>query len=317
MINKLIINNFQSHEKTILKFNPGVNSIIGNSDSGKTAILRALYWVIYNRPSGLAFISYWNRDKNNNPLNKTSVKIISDTYKIERIRQKDFNGYELEINGIRQDPFEAIRMDVPEQIDSVLNLNEVNIQKQMDSPFLLSESAPDVARFLNKTIRLDLIDTILGNAESKRRKINADIKSFDNEIVTIEKELENYTNIEEAEKLNAQLKEIEIEIDSIENEIMEIGNLNNDYKKYLKIIQNYVKIPFKNISLLLEELEEVKKDEIEMKNKIDELNDYQDQYKETDNTIRKLTFELIALEKSLPRNCPYCGYALKEDKCAE
>src|SRR5690554_5109154 len=62
MITSLEIQNFQSHKETLLEFEPGVNVIIGPSDSGKTAILRALYWLVWNRPLGDAFRSSWGGD---------------------------------------------------------------------------------------------------------------------------------------------------------------------------------------------------------------------------------------------------------------
>jgi len=37
----------------------------------------------------------------------------------------------------------------------MFNFDSVNIQKQMDAPFLLSESAGEVARFFNSTIWLE------------------------------------------------------------------------------------------------------------------------------------------------------------------
>ena len=78
MISGLLLKNFQSHKKTILHFHPGVNAIIGKSNSGKTAILRALYWIIYNRPSGISFVSFWNRDKKGNPIEPTLAQIINN-----------------------------------------------------------------------------------------------------------------------------------------------------------------------------------------------------------------------------------------------
>jgi exonuclease SbcC len=68
MIDSLSIQNFQSHEKTELEFDEGINIIIGQSDSGKSAILRALNWVVNNKPNGEAFKSNWGGD--------TKVKII-------------------------------------------------------------------------------------------------------------------------------------------------------------------------------------------------------------------------------------------------
>ena len=39
--------NFQSHANTKLNFDEGVNVIIGPSDSGKTAVIRAMKWIFF------------------------------------------------------------------------------------------------------------------------------------------------------------------------------------------------------------------------------------------------------------------------------
>lgn len=316
MISNLILRNFQSHKKTILNFSPNVNAIIGQSNSGKTAILRGLFWAIYNRPSGLSFISYWNRDKKGNPIKPTSVT-IADKCAIKRIRSSELNGYEI-IDRMEDDPkivLEAIGMDVPEQVEKILNIGEVNIQRQMDAPFLLSESASEVARFLNKEIRLDLIDKILSNAESKRRKYNSDIKQYEVEIESIGKELETFGILDEAERLNNQLNEVETLIEFIEDNIDGLETLNTDYKKYVKIIQNYVKIPFKNIEEIIEQLDETKKEEKGIQENIDKLEEYKSDYREKANNIITYEQDIKKLEKQMPDTCPICGNKLGADKC--
>lgn len=179
MIKTITISHFQSHKLTSLELHPGVNAIVGSSNSGKTAVLRALYWLRFNRPSGVDFVSHWNQDKNGNPVKSTTVDVqLTDSLGIQRRRAKDFNGY------VAYDPrigppgkeLEAVKTDVPEEIESALNMSDVNIQRQMDAPFLLSASSGEVARFFNRIIRLDLIDRVLSTAESRRRKTKQDIE---------------------------------------------------------------------------------------------------------------------------------------------
>jgi exonuclease SbcC len=55
-IKKLSLRNFQSHRETDLEFSPGLNIIVGPSDQGKSAIIRALRWLFYNEPRGTGFI---------------------------------------------------------------------------------------------------------------------------------------------------------------------------------------------------------------------------------------------------------------------
>ena len=86
MIKKLNILNFQSHKDTSLSFAPGVNVIVGASDSGKSAIIRALRWLIWNRPVGDAFRSHWGGE--------TQVVVVTDELDtITRLKEKSGNYY--------------------------------------------------------------------------------------------------------------------------------------------------------------------------------------------------------------------------------
>jgi len=196
MISSLVIQNYQSHLDTTLEFDPGVNIIIGSSRSGKTAVLRALNWNRYNKPAGLAINSYWNRDKKKLP--NAPIKSIVKLGKTNIVRERDktFNGYE--IDGER---YEAIGADVPDYIEKIWNMGEVNIQKQFDQPFLLSESAAEVARFFNKTIHLDKIDTVLSQAETKRQRTNKDIKEKTATLEELHTKIAKYDWIEPANSL--------------------------------------------------------------------------------------------------------------------
>ena len=44
MLKKLILKNFQSHSDSELEFDKGINVICGNSDSGKSSIIRSFIW---------------------------------------------------------------------------------------------------------------------------------------------------------------------------------------------------------------------------------------------------------------------------------
>jgi len=196
MIHSLKLSNFQSHKNTELEFHPGVNVIIGDSRSGKTAILRALNWNRYNKPSGLALNSYWNRDKKN--IKEPFQSIVKfENCEIIRGRSGSFNGYVFDSGKT----LEAIGQDVPEEVEKIWNMSEVNIQKQFDTPFLISESAAEVARFFNKTIKLDKIDKVLASAESKRRKLNSEIAEKSESALGLEKDIESLAWIDKAEIL--------------------------------------------------------------------------------------------------------------------
>lgn len=235
MISSLSLRHFQSHKKTDIEFSPGVNVIIGSSNSGKTSILRALYWAVYNRPSGVSFVSHWNRDKKDNPIKPTRVSVINDSTIISRIRSQELNGYEIGTEGNEQ-KLEAIGMDVPDTIQTAFNLDAVNIQRQMDAPFLLSESAADVARFFNGIIRLDLIDRVLGKAESKRRENNKEKIRLEQEQKTIAGEIELFHWIEDAEKITEKISSIEQRMIANRNAYEAIAEMRDNAQEYSETI---------------------------------------------------------------------------------
>ena len=77
---------FQKHDDTKLEFSPGLNIIIGETDNGKSSIVRAIRWLIENKPSGSKFVQ---RGCDANAVVEIS---FGDTI-IKRVRGKKDNYY--------------------------------------------------------------------------------------------------------------------------------------------------------------------------------------------------------------------------------
>lgn len=148
MITKLVIRNFQAHEKLVIDLDPHVTTVVGQSDKGKSAVLRALRWVALNQPGGEAFI----RDGED----KATVTVEADGKVITRTKGKGVNTYH-----IGDKEFKAFGSDVPPEIAALLNVSELNFQGQHDGPFWFSETAGEVSRKLNEIINLGVIDSVL------------------------------------------------------------------------------------------------------------------------------------------------------------
>jgi exonuclease SbcC len=189
MIESLHITNFQSHADTNMEFHSGVNIIVGSTDSGKSAIIRAIHWISRNRPSGNAIRSWWEGE--------TSVTIKTEENAVSRIKGKT-DLYKL-TGRERSLKFKAFGSNVPEEITEVLNLNEVNIQYQLDSPFLLSETPGKVAEHFNKVAKLDKIDISTSNINSAIRKLTSDIDYQEGQVETLKEELDKFIHLEKFE----------------------------------------------------------------------------------------------------------------------
>ncbi len=190
MIRSLHLLNFQSHKASHLEFDPGMNIVIGPSDSGKTAIIRALRWLVWNRPSGDSIRSTWGGE--------TRVEVSIDEIKIERIKVKSGDMYVLRNEQNVQD-FKAFRTDVPSEISQALNLNGVNLQQQMDSPFLLSDTSGEVAKHFNKVAHLDQIDSGLKNVQSWLREIDRTISSKEEQLIQAGEDLKEFEHLDKFE----------------------------------------------------------------------------------------------------------------------
>ena len=202
MIEKIEIHNFQSHKATALELDAKVNTLQGNSDCGKSAVLRALHWLIFN-PAGDYFISDWAR-KGKTQTAPCEVIVHANGHKIVRRRDKDFNGYYLD-----DEMFEATRNTVPKKISDILNLGEVNVQRQLDPPFLLSMSAGEVSRYINNLVNLTRIDTWTSAANSRERKLRQDVDAAFESVENARKKVESYSFLPRLEELSDIMESLE------------------------------------------------------------------------------------------------------------
>jgi DNA repair protein SbcC/Rad50 len=232
MINTLKINNFQSHENSLLEFDPGVNIIIGKSDSGKTAILRALKWLITNKPSGDSFRSSWG--------GKTEIGISThEGNKVARIKDKGVNSYWLD-----DMEFNAFGAGVPEEITKALNVNEINLQAQFDQPFLLTSSPGEVAAHFNKIANIDQIDISMKLVQSWIRGIEQEMSGRKTGLEEFEESLLAYAHLEkfeiELEVLEEQEGQYQQSIRSqskLNSQILSIEGLQEDKEEFEAIVE--------------------------------------------------------------------------------
>ena len=206
MIKRITLQNFQSHKHTVLEFTDGINALVGKTDSGKSACIRALKWVLTNRPSGDAFVNHDAFNEKGKQVLPCSVVIETDSHIVERYKFKTKNSYT--VDGVE---LNAIGTDVPDEVLEALNLNDINIQFQMDRPFLLTESSGEVARILNRVVKLDNIDTTLRQLNIYRQRLNTTKDSLQYQVDTIKKDIEKIdiadieTTVEMAELLEEKL----------------------------------------------------------------------------------------------------------------
>lgn len=144
MLSKLYIRNFQKHGKIRITLDPKITVITGDTDKGKSSLIRALRWLVFNRPNSSSFFKHGTKH--------CRVSALFDGKKITRQKGKE-NTY-----AINKKKFKAIGGDVPEEVNSLLRITETNFQLQFDPLFWITDSPGQISKNLNKIIDLESID---------------------------------------------------------------------------------------------------------------------------------------------------------------
>lgn len=231
MFQNLTIRNFLSHKNSKFKFHRGVNVIVGETKAGKSVVIRAIDWVKDNRPTGNAFRSNWG--------GTTAVSLSTAQDVVKRIKSEKINEYRLNTS----EPYQA-RTDVPDDVQKALSLNEINIETQFESHFLLSQSPGEVAKHFNKVAHLEKLDLSLSNIRKWISQINSSIASKEEEKESLQQKLTQYENlpeiekkIEQLEKWEKQTQNLDADVDKIENLVREIKDLEAEIEKQSAILR--------------------------------------------------------------------------------
>lgn len=199
---KLIIENFQSHEYTEIEFVPGLNVFVGPSDSGKSSILRALRWVLFNQPRGADFIRTGAK--------KCQVRLIlEDGTEIIRIRSKSVNRYVLRTPDGQEEVYESLGygahpmiLQAHQMFPVVWDQKETVIQlgTQLEGPFLLSESGGSKAKLIGRMSGAHWMDQAMKETTRERNQIIGEMKQIEKHQEVLAEKLAPYDHVPELEK---------------------------------------------------------------------------------------------------------------------
>ncbi len=198
-IKKLIIENFQSHVKTIIEpASAGqLTVIVGPSDSGKTVIFRSKRWVSNNEPDGTGFIRAGAN------FSRVTEELESGHAVIRHRTAGGINRYIVVSPDGERQTFEGFgRAAVPLEVQEIIGVRPVtigdtkfnlNLAEQLDSPFLGSSvSAPGRAKVLGKLAGTEEIDHAGKSLNTDLHRRNQDIKHLDDDLDNLERQIKVY-----------------------------------------------------------------------------------------------------------------------------
>lgn len=200
MITQIHLDNFQAHEYRRINLSPGLNVIIGPTDTGKSAIVRAIRFVALHEPiTGLM----------THGKKTLRVTLNTESHRVVRFKDRDY-GYTLDGG-----EYLACAKTQPADITKALNLNATNFQCQHDPHFLLSLTPGQAAKEINKIVALEDIDKALGWLKEQAKNTGARLKAAEAESAGLQDELDQFVDIH---KLEGIVSSLQSELTAIESQ---------------------------------------------------------------------------------------------------
>lgn len=204
-IESIMIKGFQSHVNSTFRLSPGLTVITGPTDSGKTAIIRAIRWIVFGEPSGETFI--------NETVGEATVEItLTHQACVTKNRRKGKTVYGITYPDNTVQFFETAA--VPDEVTALLGITKqtfgdfetaLNFAYQLEAPFLISEPPSAGAKVLGKIAGTEVVDLAV-------KAVAKETYAARQEISTAKKEIERI----EADLLQYELEAIKEQLDSCE-----------------------------------------------------------------------------------------------------
>lgn len=237
-IKSIEIENFQSHKYQKLYFDRYMNLLVGESDNGKSAILRALYWVYTGKPSGVTFVRYG--------CDSTSVSVeLGNGIIIEHkvvLRPSDKtkvgkNVYTIKYpDGTEETGNTRLLPKVQEllgycnfTIDESQSL-DINFMRQGEGWFLISDdiSSPQRAKIIGAIMNTSCVDACMKDCEKELKDVNKEITINNSAILKFDEEIATYNDLEEEKERLHQMEEKIAELNLLNKKIEQIQKIKED-----------------------------------------------------------------------------------------
>jgi hypothetical protein len=192
MLKLLSVKNFQSHEQTDLEFLPGINTIIGDPNSGKTALLRAVNWILRNRPLSDAYI---RRGSSEECLAQIVLENQEKVVEVTRCRSGSSNWYHLVMDGV-DTIFRSFGSTPPPDVLEALNLTDINYQSQLAPYFLVFDSPGSIATYIRSCTGLEDIKELSDLLGKRLRSSQSTLKDKKEVLDGLDADLQNINSVD-------------------------------------------------------------------------------------------------------------------------
>lgn len=185
MLKILDIENYQALAAARLELGK-FTVVTGPTGSGKSAVIRALRLAAFNA-RGTSFIRHGTKH--------CRIALLDDQgLGVAIARGPGHDAYVLDVLG-EQKKFTKLGGQVPAEVTELLNFSELNFAGQFDRPYLLDNSAGEVARMLGRLTNVDLVFEAARRGYARKQEIGRSLKSVQAELDQLTAAAEQYEDL--------------------------------------------------------------------------------------------------------------------------
>lgn len=208
MLKTIRLKNYRSHRDTVVELDPHVNVIVGRGQAGKTNIMRGFETMRLNRPMGFKYHSWFSKGATEIVVETTEGYVVTFTKD-----KKDGVVYTVQWPETklahRVEEYRKVGTKVPDQVTAALNMTDLNMQWQHDSPYLVTGSTAQIGKAINAVIDFEELDKWISEINSKRTKVKMEIKSVTGQLNLARDELAQLSRVSEVGDLIAEAEQLD------------------------------------------------------------------------------------------------------------
>lgn len=281
--------------------------IVGKSNVGKSAFLRAIKALAFNI-RGNMHVTLGEK--------YSTVKATLPDWVLSLERGEGRSIYIItDIRTGNKEVLPKLNKTVPEEVSSILNVDESNFSVQFDTPFLVTDSGAQVARVLGELTNVSTIFEAVKEGNRRRLNLSSELKTRQVDLDEVKKEFEVFqdlpnqiTRLEYLEKSLDDVQEIENNLDvissisvSLENSQWTLDNISSypDLPDFSEI--TYLNDKVKSLNKLIDELSaalNVLKDVVIYSEipSLDTIYEINDKWSDLSNLTQSLTDAMVLIQ---------------------
>ncbi|MEM8806349.1 MAG: SMC family ATPase, partial [Cyanobacteria bacterium P01_G01_bin.38] len=242
------LNNFKTHSDLHVEFQPGTNAICGENGAGKTSILEAIAWALFNYQG-----SYTKEDliRNGSGSAQARVAFVSNrdsrTYEVERCTNRGYTLFDPQLN--ERLPYTRIKDEVLPWLRQHLGVipgtdlgelfaNTIGVpQGTFTADFLLS---PDKRKPIFDTIlKVEEYRAVYQQTNSLRKYAEAQVQRLKDQIAQYEERLENWDELKQShDTIRTEITASQTQLHQLEIDLVALNEARTELAQQAQQIQS-------------------------------------------------------------------------------